>query len=208
MSSRTISRIIVGVTVGALLAATGVSSASASPSGSQSPTSRSVAVATTLTSPVGGTTAAGRVGAEEVPVTYGRDGLTQSGPAPDWFRDPNFQPAGSMPEVPSTSLAPDEVFLEMPYCRDVYANYYWMSASDNPASCTRGYVKYYDSRNSSYLGSIDVYVLYDNLTIATGIVTAIDWCTSNFICGTLAAWLISSKISAAWTLIRAIKWGL
>ena len=138
------------------------------------------------------------------------------GPAPEWFRDPNFQPAEAMPAPSATSLfktstgtvSPMEVFVAMPFCRDVYGNYYWMSASDNPASCTQGYVKFYDSRNSSYLGAIDVYMLYWNMTRSTALSTAYGWCTSNFVCSNLLWTLVTAKIKPAWTLIRAIRFGL
>ena len=46
----------------------------------------------------------------------------------------------------------------------VYRNHHWVSASANPANCsTQGYVRFYDSRNSSFLVAIDVYVLYCNM---------------------------------------------
>jgi hypothetical protein len=46
-------------------------------------------------------------------------------------------------------------------------NHYRMAASANPANCTQGYVKFYDSRNSSTLGAIDVYMLYCNMKPST-----------------------------------------
>ena len=52
-----------------------------------------------------------------------------------------------------------------------------MSASANPASCTQGYVKFYDSRNSSFVGAIDVYVLYCSMKPSTVVETAYNWFT-------------------------------
>ena len=152
-------------------------------------------------------------------VTLGRiaDGKDKvGGPAPKWFRNPNFHPGEPMPAPSATSIfktstgtvSPMEVFVAMPFCRDVYGHYYWMSASDNPASCTQGYVKYYDSRNSSYLGAIDVYMLYWKMTPSTALSTAYGWCTANVVCLALLSSLITSRISAAWTLIRSIRWAL
>ena len=129
-------------------------------------------------------------------------------PAPGWFRNPNLKPATWRPVQQTTLKRPNEIFIANPYCRDTYGNYYWMNASANPASCTQGYVKYYDSRNSSFLGAIDVYSMYWKLAPSTAVTTAYNWCTNNWICSNLLYSLIASRISAARTLIRSIRWGL
>jgi hypothetical protein len=136
------------------------------------------------------------------------------GPAPDWFKDPASPPLTPMPKTSpekkgnKDTQRTSEVYLEQGYCRNVYGQYYWMSVGANPATCTQGYVKYYDSRNSSYLGAVDIYRLYWNMSPSTALVTAYNWCTNNFVCSALLGALVTKYIGAAWKLIRAIRWAL
>lgn len=202
-------RVWTGLTISAMALATGLATAATSQAATTPAPEVAQSVHTTAAATVA--TIQDKTGKTGAPMTS-----PVSGPAPEWFRDPNFQPAEPMPapsassslKSPTGTVLPREVFVAMPYCRDVYGHYYWMSSSDNPASCTQGYVKFYDSRNSSYLGAIDVYMLYWNMTPSTAVSTAYGWCTSNFVCSNLLGALVVSKIGAAWNLIRAIRWAL
>ncbi|WP_150132576.1 hypothetical protein [Intrasporangium calvum] len=157
----------------------------------------------------------------EQPIPTDQDGegegtdpnISVGGPAPDWFKDPSFLPTEPMPEVevPKSTKSGNlvsEPFVPMPYCRDVYGHYYWMSTSANVPSCTQGYVKYYDSRNGDYLAFYDVYRQYWNMTRSTALTTAYNWCTSNFICSIALEAFLVSKVKPAWQLIRAVRWGI
>lgn len=108
--------------------------------------------------------------------------------------------------------SPSEPFLAMPFCRDIYGHTYWLAADSNPYYCTQGYVKYYDSRNNSYMGAVDVYMVYWNITRSTALVTAWNWCTNNWVCSTIVGGIFFSKISgpfkALWTIVRSVRFGL
>lgn len=147
-------------------------------------------------------------------VTAVADESALGGPAPDWFKDPAFQPVEPMPEPEMESKRnaagnrEAEVLVYMPYCRDVYGHMYWMSTSANLATCTQGYVKYYDSRNGDYLAFYDVYGHYWKMTRSTALTTAYNWCTSNFICSIALETFLLSKVKPVWTTVRSIRFGL
>lgn len=146
----------------------------------------------------------------KAPVTATANTQDPLGPAPDSFRDPSLAPKTTMPKASPEAKGSKmlEPMVVMPYCRDVYGHYYWMSSSANPASCTQGYVKFYDSRNSDFLGAMDIYGFYWHMSRSTALSTAVSWCTSNWLCNLVVGEIVLRRVGPAWDRIRQVRWGL
>lgn len=135
---------------------------------------------------------------------------TTPGPAPESFRDPDLAPLTPMPkgDKSGSDVTAFEVFVVNQYCRDVYGSIYWLSSTANPANCTQGYVKFYDSRNSQYLGAMDIYGYHWNMTRSTTLTKAVSWCTNNWLCSLIVGEVILKKVKPVYDKIRKVRWGL
>jgi hypothetical protein len=112
-------------------------------------------------------------------------------------------------ELKARATSAREPYIINQYCRDYYGNTLWLSPSENPANCTLGYVKAYDSRTSQYVGAMDIYGLYARLCATCTLQQAYDWCDARLWCKygvivPMEIW-VGSKIRAVYLAVKARK---